>query len=351
MGNILNSLYGATINEFCRFFDPRLGASTTGTGRQITKHMIETTAEILTGTKTQVTYRQEVKSDGKIEDIYENESPAIIYGDTDSCYFATFGKDDDEAVLIADEVGLQVNNSFPGFMQNAFLCTDEFKGGIQCGREVVGRNSIFQAKKRYLIHVINADGRPCDKLKAMGSEAKKSDTPLIIREFLKEASTMILKGATYPEIEKYVNEFRIEFNKPKNQFRLGMAKSANNLDRYTDEYRKESSTFKSRMPGHARAAVNYNELLIHLGDKASEPVMNGGKCRVYYVKPNQFGFTSVAINADAPYFPVWFDELFEIDMPITEEKLIDRKLSHLLTAIGWEVPTHQSAFLNELFEF
>ena len=35
----LNSLYGAILNPGCRFFDHRIGQSTTLTGRAITKHM------------------------------------------------------------------------------------------------------------------------------------------------------------------------------------------------------------------------------------------------------------------------------------------------------------------------
>ena len=46
---LLNSTYGATLNEYCRFHDPRLGASTTGSGRQITTHMINTAAKGLVG--------------------------------------------------------------------------------------------------------------------------------------------------------------------------------------------------------------------------------------------------------------------------------------------------------------
>jgi DNA polymerase elongation subunit (family B) len=37
----LNSTYGALLNRFCRFYDPRLGKSVTLTGRVITKHMLE----------------------------------------------------------------------------------------------------------------------------------------------------------------------------------------------------------------------------------------------------------------------------------------------------------------------
>ena len=45
----LNSLYGAILNPGCRFFDKRIGQSTTLTGRQIAKHMASEVNKIITG--------------------------------------------------------------------------------------------------------------------------------------------------------------------------------------------------------------------------------------------------------------------------------------------------------------
>lgn len=62
----LNSLYGALLNKHFRFYDPRMGESTTGTGRAILRHICGFVNETLTG----------------VNDI---NGEAIIYGDTDSC--------------------------------------------------------------------------------------------------------------------------------------------------------------------------------------------------------------------------------------------------------------------------
>jgi metal-responsive CopG/Arc/MetJ family transcriptional regulator len=61
----LNSLYGGLLNEHCRFFDQRLGQSTTLTGRSITRHMAAKSNEFLAG-------------------VYDETGDAVIYGDTDS---------------------------------------------------------------------------------------------------------------------------------------------------------------------------------------------------------------------------------------------------------------------------
>lgn len=61
----LNSLYGAILNPGCRFFDKRIGQSTTLTGRQIVKHMSAEVNKTITG-------------------VYDHVGDAVIYGDTDS---------------------------------------------------------------------------------------------------------------------------------------------------------------------------------------------------------------------------------------------------------------------------
>jgi DNA polymerase elongation subunit (family B) len=59
----LNSLYGAILNPGCRFFDKRIGQSTTLVGRSIAKHMDAYVNECITGE-------------------YDHSGKSIIYGDS-----------------------------------------------------------------------------------------------------------------------------------------------------------------------------------------------------------------------------------------------------------------------------
>ena len=43
----LNSTYGALLNEYFRFYDPRLGRSVTLSGRIITKQMMKKSDELI----------------------------------------------------------------------------------------------------------------------------------------------------------------------------------------------------------------------------------------------------------------------------------------------------------------
>ena len=84
----LNSLYGALLNKHCRFYDKRLGQSTTLTGRSITRHMAAKINEIITGE-------------------YDYLGKSIVYGDTDSVKHDTIVECNGEHI----EIGKLFQNS------------------------------------------------------------------------------------------------------------------------------------------------------------------------------------------------------------------------------------------------
>jgi DNA polymerase elongation subunit (family B) len=148
-----------------------------------------------------------------IENKYHIDTDVIITGDTDSTYFKTLASNKEEAIAVADAIGEIVNDSFPGFMSEAFCCQPEFDGLIKAGREIVADRSLFLAKKKYIARLVNLDGVDVDvndkkALKMMGVEIKKSDTPKIIQNFLKDVVKMILDGKEYSELEKFVNQYQ-----------------------------------------------------------------------------------------------------------------------------------------------
>lgn len=352
---LLNSLYGAVINEYDRFFDPRMGASTTATGRKITGHMISKICELLTGEYAEVKKTSILDKDGEWGNVYTCESDAAIYSDTDSCYFSTFANNKEEAILVADTVGDQVNESFIPFMQDKFLCQPTYDVLIKAGREVVADRGIFQAKKKYILRVVNLDGKDVKPgsgkaLKVMGGEIKKSDTPKVIQAFLKDTTLRILDGATYQEIETFVNEERLKFKTTVDVMTIGIPKGCNKLEMYYDEYTRyeKPGIKKVRLPGHVRSAINFNEHLKEVKDKLIQPIKSGNKIKIFYLKPNDMMYTSIAVPVDLERLPEWFHDDFKIDIKKTEEKLIDLKLESLFGPLGWVVPTPQTARNNKL---
>ena len=361
----LNSCYGALLNAFFRFFRMEMGASVTATGRAITSHMIGTIGELLTGAYSALHSYTEMDNKGKLSKFYETtaESP-VIYGDTDSSYFLTYAKNKEEAVEIADTIAEGVNSSFPGFMIESFNCQKpDFHDLIKAGREIVAIRGLFQAKKKYMLKVVDLEGVATDKMKSMGSEIKKADTPKPIQKFLKSVVDMILDGIDYDTVEAFVNKERKNlFSKSQYHdiIHLGVALAANNLDDQYDAYKKFEKTgkvdpntkkSKVRLPGHIRAAINYNELALQEEGPGATMIASGDKVKVFYLLDNPRKMKSIAFPADIAKFPKWFEEQYRVDVKLTEEKMIDAKLEGIFSAWGFEVPTVQGAFIKTIIEF
>ncbi len=342
----LNSLYGAILNPGCRFFDKRIGQSTTLTGRQIAKHMAAKVNDIIAGE-------------------YNHVGKAIIYGDTDSCYFSaykTLKKEIDaghipwtkeSVVQLYDQIGEEVNQTFPQFMLDAFHVPKTRGEVIKAGREIVGTKGLFITKKRYAVLVYDKEGKRKDvedkpgEIKAMGLDLKRSDTPEFIQNFLADVLKMVLTNATEKEVLDHITEFRTQF-KARPGWEKGSPKRANNIATYQE---KEAKAGKANMPGHVRASINWNTLKRMMGDKYSMNITDGAKVIVCKVKPNPLGFTSVAYPVDELRLPQWFKDL-PFDDAEMETTIIDNKLGNLIGVLNWDVAsTEEKNTFNSLFEF
>ncbi len=252
-----------------------MGASTTACGRATTKHMMQRIHEYLEGNFKRLQKTTEVEKDGKISHVYTIDSDVIIYGDTDSCYFRTKADNKADAIKIADAVAAHVNAGWDEFMVKAFNVQPEFRGRMKAGREVVAERGLFQAKKKYVLKVVDMEGvTPSGgyKLKSQGSEIKKSDTPKIIQSFLKDLMSRILSGDDYSDVEAFVNAQRKALiGKLGDVFAMGVAKQANNLDAYYAAWVRAGrpvagkvilpgETKSSSVPGQVRASFHYNEI-------------------------------------------------------------------------------------------
>src|ERR1700691_1258878 len=89
-----------------------------------------------------------------------------------------------------DEIAEQTNNSFAEFMHQTFNTGMERGKIIKAGRELIGSRGLFITKKKYAILVYDKEGTRLDingkpgKMKVMGLDLKRSDTPKIMQVFL-----------------------------------------------------------------------------------------------------------------------------------------------------------------------
>jgi DNA polymerase elongation subunit (family B) len=327
----LNSLYGAILNAGCRFHDHRIGQSTTLTGRIIARHMDAHVNEAITG-----------KSD--------HVGEAIIYGDTDSVFFSAWPviRADVEAgnmawsrdicVQLYDAIADSVNESFPGFMEQACHCPRESGSIIRAGRELVASNGLFIKKKRYAVLIYEKEGKRKDlggklgEVYAKGLDLKRSDTPKIVQDFLSAILVDLLTGADREAIVKKVREFKIGFSE-RPAWEKGTPKRVNNLTKYTAAEKRQG---RANMPGHVRAAMNWNNLRRMHGDNYSMQIVDGMKTIVCKLLDNPLGYTSVGYPTDESHIPQWFREL-PFDDADMESTIVDQKVENLLGVLKWNI--------------
>ena len=342
----LNSLYGAILNAGCRFFDSRIGQSTTLTGRQIAKHMASKVNEVITGK-------------------YDHRGETIIYGDTDSCIFSAYpvlkkdidaGKivwNRDSVVQVYNSIGDEVNATFQDFMFDSFHCPKTRGEVIKAGREIVGTKGLFITKKRYAILYYDKDNKRYDtpeksgKLKAMGLDLKRADTPEYMQNFLETILLKILSDHEEQEVLKMITNFRREFNE-RQGWEKGTPKRVNNLAKYRGLV---ESGAKVTIPGHVMASLNWNTLRRMNGDKYSIEITDGMKVIFCKIRSNPMSYTSVAYPIDELKLPKWFQEL-PFDHEAMETTIIGNKIDNLIGVLDWDVQsTETRSSFNSLFSF
>lgn len=344
---VLNSAYGALLNQYCKFFDQRIGQSVTLSGRSITKHMNSCTNEIITG-------------------VYDYKGEAIIYSDTDSVFFSVWPTikdlvaskemewDKDICIQLYDTIAKQVNDSFPDAMKKIFNCPRENGAIIKAGREMVATRGIYITKKRYAILYYDKDGKRADvggktgKVKAMGLDLKRSDTPEYMQTFLSEILKDVLDGGQKEQVIEKILNFKKQFAE-KEVWETGRPMRANNLTKYTNKY---NDGWKGMIPGHVMGCITWNKLREMNSDNYSAKLVDGSKVVCCRLKDNAMKYTCVSYPVDETRLPDWFKNL-PFDADLMETRMIDKKVDNLLGILDWDLinATDVKTTFNSLFSW
>jgi len=225
---------------------------------------------------------------------------------------------------------------------------------IAAGRELVADRGLFITKKRYAVNIIDLEGKRLDvdgkkgKTKAMGLDLKRSDTPKVIQDFLLELLNSTLHGGTREAIIERIREFKYEFME-RPGWEKGSPKRVNNLTKYAAE---EARLGKANMPGHVRAAMNWNQMRKMNGDNYSMQIVDGMKTIVCKLKSNALGWTSIGYPTDEQRLPEWFKEL-PFDDGLMEATVVDQKVDNLLGVLEWALAsaTNTENTFTSLFAF
>jgi hypothetical protein len=260
----------------------------------------------------------------------------------------------EKCIELYDNIGEQINESFPDFMYKAFHTPLKNGAIIKAGRELVADRGLFIVPKRYAVNIIDKEGKRKDKdgkrgeIKAMGLDLKRSDTPKHVQEFLMQILTMVLYGKERDETIETVKTFKRQFSSS-SPWTMGSPKSVNNLTTYGE---KLDNDHKATLPGHVKASINWNKLREMHGDKRSMKITDGMRIIVCKLLPNPMGFTSIAYPTDETRLPPWFIEL-PFDTTLMTATIIDKKLENLLGVLNWDFKEdiNVSTTFGDLFSF
>jgi DNA polymerase elongation subunit (family B) len=179
---------------------------------------------------------------------YEIEGDAIIAIDTDSSQFSAWPMmkplveaketewNKETAVALYTAIGDKVNESFPEFMKKNFNCPENFGSLIRGSCESVGTKALYITKKRYAILNYWKDDVKYlkePKLKAMGLDLRRADTPVVCQKFLKSILMELLTNGTEKTIVTMINDFKKTFSElplPEQ----GTPKRVNKITNYTE---------------------------------------------------------------------------------------------------------------------
>jgi len=328
-----------------------------------TKHReLQNGFSLITPTLIEEIQSPEFVYDIEVGDTHMFYANDLLVHNTDSSYFKTHTENERDAVLVADRVGGLVNSSFPEYMRNTFLCAPDFSNIISTSREVVSDRGIFVDKKRYVLHIVDDEGKKTDKLKVMGLDTKKTTLPKVISTQLNKFIERFLKGEDWNVIAEDIVAYKDELLQNE-VLAIGLPKGVKKVEYYLQQLQLYGSAV--RLPGHVAASIFYNQCLEENHDKVSPPITSGMKIKVYYLKGQHcrsYGvnksvhvrkFKSIALPTDIEVVPDWFTNHFvpQLDYDAQILRLVDKPLDNILKAIQKEPPTKQSLFVDSFIEF
>jgi DNA polymerase elongation subunit (family B) len=320
----LNSAFGALANPGFRYFASDLAESITASGQMTTQFAERKLNE----------YLNKACNTSGID--------YVIAADTDSNYvsfdtvvkkFCKPGMSEQEITRWLDRL---VQEAIQPYLEKCFselcgLVNAHRDGVIVMKRENIGDVSIFIAKKRYIMNVYNKEGVTYDepKLKVVGIEAVRSSTPVMVKDYIKEALKLVVKGKQ-TELHQYIAECRAEFT---GGIFGDVAKPSS--VKGLKEYGTRDGLYTKGTPIHVRGSLLYNSLLASNDLSNKYPVIqDGDKIKFAYLRmPNPIRENVIACPNDE--LPPEFELQKYIDYDTQFSKTFIDPIENIIGIIGW----------------
>jgi DNA polymerase elongation subunit (family B) len=317
----LNSLFGASANQYFRFNNTDIAEGITMTGQLVIRFISN-------------------RLNAHLNEMFKTSNfDYVIFNDTDSAglnlkYLVDkMFPDQSDIQKIVNFLDAFVKTHIDPFLEKEFARLAEYlnayKNMLVMKREVIADRGLWRGKKHYILQVWDKEGirytKP--KLKMMGIETAKSSTPKIVRGSLEQAIKILLNG-TEVDLQAYVKEFKKQFFEAPAQD-IAFPRGVSDMDKWID-----GATIKKGAPIHVKGCILYNRLLKkHQVTSTNPAIKNGDKIKfLYLVKQNP---TQSNVVSFIDHLPEQFGLNDYIDRQTQFEKTFYEPLKSLSVIAGW----------------
>jgi DNA polymerase elongation subunit (family B) len=327
----LNSAYGALGSQYFRFYDLRMALAVTLAG-QLSIRWIEN------------------KLNEYMNNLLKTKSDYVIASDTDSIYlrlnelvqkvYSDANLSGQKVIEFMDRVCQQ---KIQPFIDKSYAELAEYVHAyaqkMRMKREALADKGIWTAKKRYIMHVYNNEGVQYNEpqMKVMGLEMIKSSTPAPVREKMRQALEIMMKGKE-SDIHSFIDDFRQQFkNLPPEE--VSFPRGINGLS----EYSNKTTIYSKGTPIHVKGALLYNNYLEEKGLTKKYPlIQEGEKIKFAYLKkPNPFKDSVISFPGR---LPPEFNLNSYIDYEMQFDKTFLDPIKVVLDCMNWSTEKTVSLF-------
>ena len=259
--------------------------------------------------------------------------------------FKLFDGDHDKTVSALDKI---CQDKLQPIINNSYEKLAKYMNSYQkmfMDREAITSICLFHSKKKYILRVHDSEGIRYDdpKLKILGIEIVRSDTPEICRNKLKEGVELLM-DFDEPKTVNFINNFKQEFLNNLEPHEIAKPKGVSNIEKWICSKER----WKSGTPSHVKAAICHNELIdkFQLHNKYKK-IQSGDKIKLIQLKPNNpYDYKVIAFSDILP-------EEFQLHDYIDKYDIFDKNFLNpfkvLTDYAGWNLDGESS--LGDFFVF
>jgi hypothetical protein len=287
---------------------------------------------------------------GKKEELYR-------YGDTDSAYFSIEpifktlninlrenGKITEDARRVIKEIDVYLNEQIKIWAVKELKTTDPrfvFK------QETVCDVAMFDAKKRYILHIIDKEGKvPKKPFKYVGVEIARSTISKEVKELIKNVIEFVMLAQDKKKADEIFKKAHVDFcNMPIEN--ISIRTKISDYEKYEAKIDEHGQIGKGTTL-QARSAIHYNKLLKHFKlDHVYESIGSAMKLKYFYTSKNAFNYKSIAFTEK---YPLELAEHVKPDYQMMFEKIVAPPLERFYDCIGWRLPQTSKEAQTDLFD-